>query len=71
VVWLFFSRDVWQPCWTWKRAKLFVVVPYLVPNVGVKVKLLKFESLQVKLLQYSAKIATYSLLQVRYLRPFV
>jgi len=39
---------------------LFIVVRYFVPDVGVKVKLSEFKSLQLKLLQYLAKIATYS-----------
>ena len=43
-----------------KRTKSFVVVRHFVPDVGVKVKLIEFKSLQVKLLHYSAKIATYS-----------
>jgi len=32
-------------------AKIFVVVRYVVPDVGVKVQLVEFKSLQVKLLQ--------------------
>jgi len=40
---------------------VFVVVRYFVPDVGMKVKLLRLKSLQVKLLQYSAKIATKSM----------
>ena len=40
------------------RAKLFVVVRYFVPDVGLKVKLSDFKSLQVKLRQYLTKIAT-------------
>jgi len=50
-------------------SKLFVVVRYFVPDVGMKVKLLKFKSLQVKLLQYSAKIATYSVQFIYASRP--
>jgi len=48
------------PAYFKKSAKLFVVVRYFVPDIGVKVKLSEFKSLQVKLLQYIAKIATYS-----------
>jgi len=36
------------------------VVRYFVPDVGVKVKLLEFKSLQVKLLQYLAQVSTYT-----------
>jgi len=42
------------------RAKIFVVVRYLVPGIGVKVKLIELKSLQVKLLQYLVKVAIYS-----------
>jgi len=35
-----------------KRVKLFVVVCYFVPDVSVKVKLVEFKSLQVKMVQY-------------------
>jgi len=48
------------PAYLKKSAKLFVVVRYFVPDIVVKVKLSEFKSLQVKLLQYIAKIATYS-----------
>jgi len=42
------------------RAKIFVVVRYVLPDIGVKVKLIELKPLQVKLLQYLAKVATYS-----------
>ena len=43
-----------------KRTKSFVVVRCFVPDVGVKMKLSEFKSLQVELLQHLAKIATCS-----------
>jgi len=42
------------------RAKIFVLVRYLVPDVGVKVKLTELKSFQVKVLQYLVKVTTYS-----------
>jgi len=43
-----------------KEGKIVRCGSQLLPDVGVKVKLSEFKSLQEKLLRYSAKIATYS-----------
>ena len=42
-----------------KEGKIIRCGSLLLPDVGVKGKLLEFKSLQVKLLPYLAKIATY------------